>query len=111
MVHIVIPNSTGSGDLPLQSSAAGSVLDGSHANLVYESLLSQRLDAETSGDFEAYVAIEEKLQQLEEYEVQRLEREARKLEAEVRIAQAQQHLRQFHTAEQSTPSTLTSEHG
>jgi TolA-binding protein len=77
--------------------ALGTVLDGSQVNLVYESLLSQQQDAETSGDFEAYVAIAEKLQQLEEYEVQRLEQQARKLEAQVRIATAQRQLDQLNS--------------
>lgn len=68
------------------------VVDGSQANLLYEALLLQRQEAETKGDFEAYVSTEEKLQQLEEFEVQRLERQARMLEAQVRIQSAQTQL-------------------
>ena len=65
------------------------VVDGSEANLIYEALLLQRQEAETKGDFDAYVSAEEKLQQLEEFEAQRLERQARILEAQVRIQAAQ----------------------
>ncbi len=69
------------------------VLDGSEANLLYEGLLLQRQEAETKGDFAAYMTAEEKLQQLEEFEALRLERQARMLEAKVRIQTAQRLLR------------------
>lgn len=68
------------------------VVDGSEANLLYEALLSQRQEAETKGDFDAYACAEEKLQQLEEFEAQRLDRQARMLEAQVRIQSAQRQL-------------------
>ena len=65
------------------------VVDESEADLIYETLLLQRQEAETEGDFDAYVNAEEKLQQLEEFEAVRLERQARRLEAQVRIQVAQ----------------------
>ncbi|MFM7427898.1 MAG: hypothetical protein ACKO7W_23350 [Elainella sp.] len=68
------------------------VLDGSEVNLIYEGLLLQRQEAETKGDFDAYIKAEEKQQQLEEFEAIRLERQARILEAKVRIQTAQRQL-------------------
>lgn len=74
--------------------ALSGFIDGSQANLLHESLLLQRQEAEASADFEAYVSVETKLQQLEEFEIQRLERQARRIEAQVRIQTAQRQLSQ-----------------
>jgi hypothetical protein len=75
------------------------VVDGTHANLIYEVLRSQRQEAEVSGDYDLYVAIEEKLQRLEEFEAQRLDRQARSLEAQVRIQTARHQLARSQTVE------------
>lgn len=81
-------------------------MDESEADLIYEALLLQRQDAETKGNFEGYVGAEEKLQQLEEFEVVRLERQARMLEAQVRIQVAQRLLQSApQVAEQEQPAT------
>lgn len=82
------------------------VIDGSQANLIYEALLLQRQEAETKGDFDAYVSAEAKLQQLEEFEAERLERQARMLEAQVRIQAAQRQLEGEPEPDRWTESTL-----
>jgi hypothetical protein len=89
------------------------VVDGSQANLIYEALLLQRQEAETTGNFDAYVDAEEKLQQLEEFEAKRIERQARRLEAQLRIQVAQAKLNSPETEEPAssqrwTESTLKS---
>jgi hypothetical protein len=66
--------------------------DSSSMNSIADELMVQRQEAETAGDFDSYVAAEQKLQTLEELEVVKLEREARKLEAQIRIANAQKQL-------------------
>lgn len=92
------------------------VVDGSEANLIYEALLLQRQEAETKGDFDAYVSAEEKLQQLEEFEARRLERQARMLEAQVRIQAAQKQLAQgepqekLETRQRWTEGTLKAQY-
>ena len=83
------------------------VVDGSEANLIYEALLLQRQEAETKGDFDAYVSVEERLQKLEEFEAVRLERQARILEAQVRIQAAQRMLKDKLPVDQ-TESLVTS---
>ncbi|WP_416669531.1 hypothetical protein [Egbenema bharatensis] len=83
--------------------ALNQVVDGSEANLLYEVLVLQRQEAETKGDFEAYVSAEEKLQRLEEFEAQRLDRQARMLESQVRIQSAQ---KQLHSGESQNNSVL-----
>ena len=82
-------------------------MDGSEANLIYEALLLQRQEAETKGDFDAYVSVEERLQKLEEFEAVRLERQARILEAQVRIQAAQRMLKDKLPVDQ-TESLVTS---
>jgi hypothetical protein len=89
------------------------VIDGSQANLIYESLLLQRQEAETTGDFDAYVSAEEKLQQLEEFEAKRLERQARMLKAKLRIQVVQTKLnsptiQETESSQRWTESTLKS---
>lgn len=79
-------------------------VDGSEANLIYETLLLQRQEAETKGDFDDYVSAEERLQKLEEFEAVRLERQARILEAQVRIQAAQRMLQDELTGTPPEPT-------
>jgi hypothetical protein len=75
-----LPQLTGAVDHPQSSS-------------LWENLRLQRQASIAQSDFDELVRVEEKLQKLEEFDVQRLERQARLLEARLRIQAAQQQLK------------------
>lgn len=76
-------------------------------NPIYKILVMQREAAKGAGDYEAYIEVEEKLQHLEELEVQRLERDARRAEAQVRVAIAQT---QLSASPPKSPASPTEKH-
>jgi hypothetical protein len=67
-------------------------------------LHDQQRKAKQIGDVDGYLEATQKLQMLDQFELDKLERKARRLEAEIRIRQAQEQL-----AEMKAVSTLESD--
>lgn len=70
-------------------------------------LHDQQRKARQIGDVDGYLAATQKLQLLDQFELDKLERKARRLEAEIRIRQAQEQLAQLKAT--AAPSELDGE--